>query len=129
MPPQRGPTPVTCRLELPPRGRTAPRRALRAPNPFAERYNLVRALRDVSPLSSRYEEDRRDPNVITNDLDEAQSCQLYMEPSSQRSNRPVAQPLTLPSLRDYGFQPLDPAETVRRAALGHIRVWASGRYG
>ncbi|KAF1788087.1 hypothetical protein GQ600_7469 [Phytophthora cactorum] len=117
----RGPTPVTCRLELPPRGRTAPRRALRAPNPFAERYNLVRALRDVSPLSSRYEEDRRDPNVITNDLDEAQSCQLYMEPSSQRSNRPVAQPLTLPSLRDYGFQPLDPAETSNRGTRAIAR--------
>ncbi|KAG6952405.1 hypothetical protein JG688_00013303 [Phytophthora aleatoria] len=25
MPPQRDPTPVACRLELPPRGRTAPR--------------------------------------------------------------------------------------------------------
>ncbi|KAG3056006.1 hypothetical protein PI124_g23204 [Phytophthora idaei] len=48
-----------------------PRRVLRTPNPFAERYNPVRALRDAPPLTSRYEEDRRDPNVITNDLDEA----------------------------------------------------------
>ncbi|KAG6941792.1 hypothetical protein JG688_00018483 [Phytophthora aleatoria] len=50
----------------------------------------VRALRDAPPLTSRYEEDRRDPNVITNDLDVARSRQLYTEPSSQRSNRPVA---------------------------------------
>ncbi|KAG2780952.1 hypothetical protein Pcac1_g9035 [Phytophthora cactorum] len=93
-----------------------PRRVLRTSNPFAERYNPVRALRDAPPLTSRYEEGRRDPNVITNDLDEAQSRQLSTEPSSQRSNRPVARTLTLPSRRDYGFQPLDPAETARRAA-------------
>ncbi|KAG2769558.1 hypothetical protein PC129_g1995 [Phytophthora cactorum] len=55
----------------------------------------VRSLRDAPPLSSRYEEGRRDPNVITNDLDEAQSRQLSTEPSSQRFNRPVARPLTL----------------------------------
>ncbi|KAG3116456.1 hypothetical protein PI125_g4659 [Phytophthora idaei] len=48
-----------------------PRRVLRTPNPFAERYNPVIALRDAPPLTSRYEEDRLDPNVITNDLDEA----------------------------------------------------------
>ncbi|KAG3232751.1 hypothetical protein PI124_g22170 [Phytophthora idaei] len=92
-----------------------PRRVLRTPNPFAERYNPVRALRDAPPLTSRYEEDQRDPNVITNDLDEDQSRQLSTEPSSLRSNRPVARPLTLSSRRDYGFQPLDPAETARRA--------------
>ncbi|KAG2777412.1 hypothetical protein JG687_00002470 [Phytophthora cactorum] len=50
-----------------------PRRALRTPNSFAERYNPVRALREAPPLSSRYEEDRLDPNVIAYDLDEAQS--------------------------------------------------------
>ncbi|KAG3116414.1 hypothetical protein PI124_g23067 [Phytophthora idaei] len=82
---------------------STPRQALRTPSPFAERYNPIRALRDAPPLTSRYEEDRRDPNVITNDLDEAQSRQLSTEPSSQRSNRPVARPLTLPSRRDYGF--------------------------
>ncbi|KAG6944356.1 hypothetical protein JG688_00017126, partial [Phytophthora aleatoria] len=65
-----------------------PRRVLRTPNPFAERYNPVIALCDAPPLTSRYEEDRRDPNVITNDLDEAQSRHLSTEPSSQRSNRP-----------------------------------------
>ncbi|KAG3069968.1 hypothetical protein PI124_g23352 [Phytophthora idaei] len=103
-----------------------PRRALRTPNPFAERYNPGRGLRDAPPLTSRYEEDRRDPNVITNDLDEAQSRQLSTEPSSQRSNRPVARPLTLPSRRDYGFQPLDPAETARRAALQLLDTYVCG---
>ncbi|KAG3081760.1 hypothetical protein PI124_g16787 [Phytophthora idaei] len=56
-----------------------PRRVLRTPNPFVERYNPVRVLRDAPPLTSRYEEDRRDPNVISNDLDEAQSRQLSTE--------------------------------------------------
>ncbi|KAG6941430.1 hypothetical protein JG688_00018675, partial [Phytophthora aleatoria] len=74
------------------------------------------ALRDAPPLSSRYEEDRRDPNVITNNLDEAQSCQLSTEPSSQRFYRPLARPLTVPSRHENDFQPLDPAETARRAA-------------
>ncbi|KAG3122626.1 hypothetical protein PI126_g24070 [Phytophthora idaei] len=94
-----------------------PRRVLRTPNPFAERYNPVRALRDAPPLTSRYEEDRRDPNIITNDLDEAQSRQLSTEPCSQWSHRPMARPLALPLRRDYGLQPLDPAETARRTAL------------
>ncbi|KAG3088478.1 hypothetical protein PI125_g18345 [Phytophthora idaei] len=38
------------------------------------------------------------------------------EPSSQRSYRPVARPITAPSRRDYGFQPLNPAYTARCAA-------------
>ncbi|KAG6943074.1 hypothetical protein JG688_00017795, partial [Phytophthora aleatoria] len=83
----------------------------------------VRSLRDAPPLSSRYEEGRRDPNVITNDLDEAQSSQLSTEPSSQRSNRPVARPLTLLSRGDYGFQPPDPAETARRAAQQRLDTY------
>ncbi|KAG3115165.1 hypothetical protein PI125_g5804 [Phytophthora idaei] len=108
-----------------------PRRVLRTPHPFAERYNPVRALRDAPPLTSRYEEDQRDPNVITNDLDEAQSRQLSTEPSSQRSNPPVARPLTLPSRRDYGFQPRSCGDRTScyAAALGHLCVWAIGRYG
>ncbi|KAG2893280.1 hypothetical protein PC129_g13217 [Phytophthora cactorum] len=60
-----------------------PRRAIRAPNPFAESYNLIRSLRDAPPLSSCYEEDRRDSNVITIDLDETQSRQMSTEPRSQ----------------------------------------------
>ncbi|KAG3092029.1 hypothetical protein PI124_g20035 [Phytophthora idaei] len=100
-----------------------PRRVLRTPNPFAERYNPVR---DAPPLTTHYEEDRRDPNVRTNDLDEVQSLQLSMEPSSQRSNRPMAQPLTLPLWSDYGFQSLDPAETVRHAALQLLDSYECG---
>ncbi|KAG3176487.1 hypothetical protein PC128_g17268 [Phytophthora cactorum] len=71
-------------------------------------------MRAAPPLFSRYEEDRRDPSVVTNDLDEAQSRQLFTDSSSQRSYRPVARPLTVPSRCGYGFQPLDPVETVRR---------------
>ncbi|KAG2995485.1 hypothetical protein PC120_g21748 [Phytophthora cactorum] len=43
-----------------------------------------------------------------------------------RSNRPVARPLTLPSRCDYGFQPLDPAETARRAALQLLDTYVCG---
>ncbi|KAG6969364.1 hypothetical protein JG688_00005331, partial [Phytophthora aleatoria] len=86
----------------------------------------VRALRDAPPLSSRYEEDRRYPNVITNDLDEAQSRQLSTEPNSQRSNRPVTRLLTLPSRRDCGYQSLDPAETARRTALQLLDTYVCG---
>ncbi|KAG6946763.1 hypothetical protein JG687_00016539, partial [Phytophthora cactorum] len=68
-------------------------------------YYPVIALRDTPPLTSRYEEDRHDPNDITNDLDGDQGRRLSTEPSSQRSNRPVARPLTLLLRRDYGFQP------------------------
>ncbi|RAW29613.1 hypothetical protein PC110_g14024 [Phytophthora cactorum] len=64
-----------------------PRRVLRTPNPFAERYYPVIALRDTPPLTSRYEEDRHDPNDITNDLDGDQGRRLSTEPSSQRSNQ------------------------------------------
>ncbi|KAG3127616.1 hypothetical protein PI124_g21259 [Phytophthora idaei] len=129
---QRGPTPVVCRLELPLRGRTAPRPCRRHDEYCVLRIRSLNAtILYAPPLTSRYEEDRRDPNVITNELDEAQSRQLSTEPSSQRSNRPVARSLTLPSRRDYGFQPLDPAETARRAAqqLLDTCVWAIGRYG
>ncbi|KAG3075828.1 hypothetical protein PI125_g21655 [Phytophthora idaei] len=65
------------------------------------------------PLTARYKENRLDPNVITNDLDEAQSCQLSTEPSSQRPNRPVARPLTLNALH----WPLTP-----RCRLAPLRV-------
>ncbi|KAG3170929.1 hypothetical protein PI124_g11587 [Phytophthora idaei] len=127
MQPQRGPTPVVCRLELPLRGRTAPRPCRRHDEYSVPRIRSLNAtILYAPPLTSRYEEDRRDPNVITNDLDEAQSRQLSTEPSSQRSNRPVAQPLTLPSRRDYGFQPLDPAETARRAAQQLLDTYVCG---
>ncbi|KAG2890239.1 hypothetical protein PC117_g24511 [Phytophthora cactorum] len=75
-----------------------PRRVLRTPNPFAERYNPVRALRDAPPLTSRYEEDRRDPNVITNDLDEAQSRQLSTDKLA--AAQPSRGSATHPSLLD-----------------------------
>ncbi|KAG6942024.1 hypothetical protein JG687_00019299, partial [Phytophthora cactorum] len=93
---------------------------------YTSGVSSVAASRDTPPLSSRYEEDLRDPNIITNDLDEAQSRPLSTEPSSQRSNRPVARSLTLPSRRNYGLHPLDPAETARRAALQLLDTYVCG---
>ncbi|KAG4045105.1 hypothetical protein PC123_g19482 [Phytophthora cactorum] len=63
----------------------------------------------------------RAPNSIP-----AQSRPLSTEPSSQRSNRPVARSLTLPSRRNYGLHPLDPAETARRAALQLLDTYVCG---
>ncbi|KAG2997664.1 hypothetical protein PC121_g20409 [Phytophthora cactorum] len=128
MRPHRGPTPVACHLELYLRGCMAPRQCRRHDEYSVPRIRSlnVTTVNNAPPLTSRYEEDRRDPNVITNDLDEAQSRQLSTEPSLQRSNRPVARPLTLPSWRDYGFQPLDPAETAHRAALQLLDTYVCG---
>ncbi|ETN07642.1 hypothetical protein PPTG_12985 [Phytophthora nicotianae INRA-310] len=103
--------------------RSPPMRELRAPNPFPERSNTLRSLRDAPPLPSRYDEgDQRDPNVIRNDLDEAQSCIL----STQQSSRPMARPLAHASRRDYGFQPRDAAETARRAAQQTLDTYVCG---
>ncbi|KAG3028862.1 hypothetical protein C6341_g5322 [Phytophthora cactorum] len=115
MPAQRGPIPVTCRLELLPRGVQLHNNvAITANPPYPESVRWT-----LQPY-------RRYPNVITNDLDEAQSRQLSTEPNSQGSNRPVTRPLTLPSRRDCGFQSLDPAETARRTALQLLDTYVCG---
>ncbi|KAG6941913.1 hypothetical protein JG688_00018411 [Phytophthora aleatoria] len=88
----------------------------------------VRTLRAAPPLFSRYEEDRRDPSVVTNDLDEAQSRQLFTESSSQRSwpghslfRRGAATASSLWIL----WRPC----VGIAAAFGHLCVCASGRGG
>ncbi|OWZ17859.1 LOW QUALITY PROTEIN: hypothetical protein PHMEG_0008145 [Phytophthora megakarya] len=60
-------------------------RQLHTPNPFPERFQ---SLGDAAPLPSRYVDELSEPDVITNDLDAAQGCQLTAGASS-RSHRPV----------------------------------------
>ncbi|GMF64296.1 unnamed protein product [Phytophthora fragariaefolia] len=99
--------------------RDASPRVLRTPNLFPERPAGLLALRELSEpgdpppgtVDSVIEE-----SVVTNDLDEAQSRQVALELQAPVSRRPVARPLLTPSVRDYGFQPRDPAETARHAA-------------
>ncbi|GMF54597.1 unnamed protein product [Phytophthora fragariaefolia] len=65
-------------------------------------------------------------HVVTNDLDEAQSRQVTLELQTPVSRRPVARPLLTPSVRDYGFQPRDPAETARQAASQLLNTYVIG---
>ncbi|GMF58954.1 unnamed protein product [Phytophthora fragariaefolia] len=65
-------------------------------------------------------------SVVTNDLDEAQSRQVALELQAPVSRRPVAQPLLTPSVRDYGFQPRDPAETARHTASQLLNTYVIG---
>ncbi|GMF39330.1 unnamed protein product [Phytophthora fragariaefolia] len=64
--------------------------------------------------------------VVTNDLDEAQSRQVALELQAPVSSRPVARPLLTPSVRDYGFQPRDPAEAARQAASQLLNTYVIG---
>ncbi|GMF39392.1 unnamed protein product [Phytophthora fragariaefolia] len=104
-------------------------RVLHTPNPFPERPAGLLALcelsepRDPPPgaVDSAMEE-----SVVTNDLDEAQSCQVALKLQAPGSRRPVARPLLTPSVRDYGFQPRDPAETARQAASQLLNTYVIG---
>ncbi|GMF46004.1 unnamed protein product [Phytophthora fragariaefolia] len=109
--------------------RDASPRVLRTPNPFPERPAGLLALRELS--------EPRDPtpgtvvsaveeSVVTNDLDEAQSLQVVLKLQAPVSRRPVARPLLTPSVRDYGFQPRDPAETARHAASPLLNTYVIG---
>ncbi|GMF33960.1 unnamed protein product [Phytophthora fragariaefolia] len=112
-----------------PTTRDASPRVLRTPNPFPERPAGLLALRELS--------EPRDPppgvvysvmeeSVVTNDLDEAQSRQVALELQAPVSRRPVARSLLTPSVRDYGFQPRDPAETARQAASQLLNTYVIG---
>ncbi|GMF57033.1 unnamed protein product [Phytophthora fragariaefolia] len=109
--------------------RDASPRVLRTPNPFPERPPGLLALRELS--------ESRDPppgtvdsvmegSVVTNDLDETQSRQVALELQAPVSSRPVARPLLTPSVRDYGFEPRDPAETARNAASQLLNTYVIG---
>ncbi|GMF15654.1 unnamed protein product [Phytophthora fragariaefolia] len=65
-------------------------------------------------------------SVVTNDLDEAQSRQVALELQAPVSRRLVARPLLTPIIRDYGFQPRDPAETARHAASQLLNTYVIG---
>ncbi|GMF41162.1 unnamed protein product [Phytophthora fragariaefolia] len=109
--------------------RDASPRVLRTPNPFPERPAGLLALcelsepRDPPPgtVDSVMEE-----SVVTNDLDEAQSRQVALELQAPVSRRPVARPLLTPSVRDYGYQPHDPAKTARHAASQLLNTYVIG---
>ncbi|GMF40598.1 unnamed protein product [Phytophthora fragariaefolia] len=109
--------------------RDASPRVLRTPNPFPGRPAGLLALRELSEprdpppgtVDSAMEE-----AVVTNDLDEAQSRQVALELQAPVSRRPVARPLLTPSVRDYGFQPRDPAETARHAASQLLNSYVIG---
>ncbi|KAE8907392.1 hypothetical protein PF005_g25026 [Phytophthora fragariae] len=79
--------------------RSPPRSPLRTPNPFSERGTGASALRNAPPLPSR--DEAEDSNVVTNDLDEAQSQQLDVRHEASRSNIPAALPLAKKSRKDY----------------------------
>ncbi|GMF61303.1 unnamed protein product [Phytophthora fragariaefolia] len=109
--------------------RDASPRVLRTPNPFLERSAGLLALRELSEprapppgtVDSAMEE-----SVVTNDLDEAPSRQVALDLQAAVSRRPVARPLLTPSVRDYGFQPRDPAETARHAASQLLNTYVIG---
>ncbi|GMF51803.1 unnamed protein product [Phytophthora fragariaefolia] len=109
--------------------RDASPRVLRTPNPSTERPAGLLALRELSEprdpppgtVDSAMEE-----AVVTNDLDEAQSRQVALELQAPVSRRPVARPPLTPSVRDYGFQPRDPAETARHAASQLLNTYVIG---
>ncbi|GMF62159.1 unnamed protein product [Phytophthora fragariaefolia] len=104
-------------------------RALRTPNPFPERPVGLLAVRELSeprdPPECGVDSAIEEP-VVTNDMDEAQSRQVALELQAPVSRRPVARPLLTPSIRDYGFQPRDPAETARQAASQLLNTYVIG---
>ncbi|GMF62421.1 unnamed protein product [Phytophthora fragariaefolia] len=122
------PSRSTSETAAPPTRDASPR-VLRTPNPFPERPAGLLVLRELS--------EPRDPSpgtvnsvmkasVVTNDLDETQSRQLALELQAPVSRRPVTRPLLTPSVRDYGFQPRDPAETARHAASQLLNTYVIG---
>ncbi|GMF57211.1 unnamed protein product [Phytophthora fragariaefolia] len=109
--------------------RDASPRVLRTPNPFPERPAGLLALRELfeprdpppGTVDSVMEE-----SVVTNDLDETQSPQVALELQAPVSRRPVTRLLLTPSVRYYGFQPRDPAETARHAASQLLNTYVIG---
>ncbi|KAE9020816.1 hypothetical protein PR002_g12436 [Phytophthora rubi] len=87
--------------------RSPPRSPLRTPNPFSERG--------------------MDSNVVTNDLDEAQSQQLDVRREASQSNIPAALPLAKKSRKDYHFGgSKDPAKEANELAKGSLVEYVIG---
>ncbi|KAE8878985.1 hypothetical protein PF002_g29910 [Phytophthora fragariae] len=110
-------SPVRSRSRSP--MRSPPRSPLRTPNPSSERGTGASALRNAPPLSSRDESE--DSNVVTNDLDEAQSQQLDVRREASRSNIPAALQLAKKSRKDYHFGgSKDPVKEANELAKGSL---------
>ncbi|GMF41643.1 unnamed protein product [Phytophthora fragariaefolia] len=123
------PSRSTSGTAAPPTRDSSPR-VLRTPNPFPERPAAgLLAVRELSePRDSPQSEvdSAMEEPVVTNDLDDAQSRQIALELQAPVSRRPVARSLLMPSGRDYGFQPRDPAETARQAASQLLNTYVIG---
>ncbi|KAE8991460.1 hypothetical protein PR001_g21217 [Phytophthora rubi] len=105
--------------------RPPPRSPFRTPNPFVERGTGATALRNSPPLPSR--DDDEGSNVVTNDLDEAQSQQLDVRREASRSNIPAALPLAKKSRKDYHFGgSKDPAKEANELAKGSLVEYVIG---
>ncbi|KAE9010951.1 hypothetical protein PF010_g2375 [Phytophthora fragariae] len=105
--------------------RSPPRSPLRTPNPFSERGTGASALRNAPLLLSR--DVTEDSNVVTNDLDEAQSQQLDVRREALRSNIPAALPLAKKSRKDYHFGgSKDPAKEANELAKGSLVEYVIG---
>ncbi|GMF26711.1 unnamed protein product [Phytophthora fragariaefolia] len=112
----------------PPARDTSPR-VLRTPDPSHERpagLSVVREFSEPPGPPQREADSSMEEAVVTNDLDGDQSRQIELELQAPASRRPVARPIRTPSLRDYGFQPRDPAETARQAALQLLNTYVIG---
>ncbi|GMF26343.1 unnamed protein product [Phytophthora fragariaefolia] len=112
------PSRSTSGTSAPPTRDESPR-VLRTPNPFLERPAGLLPLKELSEPRGppqREVDNAIEESVVTIDLDEAQSRQVAHELQAPVSRRLVARPLLTPSVRDYGFQPRDPAESARQAA-------------
>ncbi|GMF41637.1 unnamed protein product [Phytophthora fragariaefolia] len=123
------PSRSTSGTAAPPTRDSSPR-VLRTPNPFPERPAAgLLAVRELSePRDSPQSEvdSAMEEPVVTNDLDDAQSRQIALELQAPVSRRPMARSLLMPSGRDYGFQPRDPAETARQAASQLLNTYVIG---
>ncbi|GMG15841.1 unnamed protein product [Phytophthora fragariaefolia] len=112
-----------------PPNRDASPRVLSTPNPFPERPAGLLALPELyeprHPPQGEVDSTMEEP-VVTNDLDEDQSRQVAVDLQAPVSRRPVARLLLTPSVRDYGFQPRDPAETARQAASQLLNTYVIG---
>ncbi|GMF21468.1 unnamed protein product [Phytophthora fragariaefolia] len=112
-----------------PPARDASPRVPHTPNPFPKRPAGLLAVRQLSeprdPSQGEVDIAMEAPGV-TNDLDETQSRPIALERQASVSRRPVSRPLLTRSVRECGFQPLDPAETARQAASQLLNTYVIG---
>ncbi|GMF60944.1 unnamed protein product [Phytophthora fragariaefolia] len=81
-------------------------RLLGTPNPFPERPAGLLGVRELSEFQvqpQRVVDVSMEEFIVSNSLDEAQSPQIERELQAPASKRPVAQPLLMASVHEYGF--------------------------